>query len=165
MGNKQIQNIIEQRCCFNLQFRKDTRYERTNSPTYYRWKAQFIVAAPREKTVILKRIRRFIGCGKIYLIGRQIHLSVQKIDDIFRIVVPFFKKNKISGQKKREFEIWQKAISMLYHNKGMPLSKWPKSDTLQLIEIYKSSAKYKNKKKPLKWLEMAKFMATDKKHP
>ena len=43
--------------CFDLQFRKDTRRERLNSPTYYRWKAQFVSTAPKGNMKFLEKLR------------------------------------------------------------------------------------------------------------
>ena len=53
-----IVNLVNEAGCFDLQFRKDTRRERTNSPTYYRWKAQFIVTGPKDNIKIIKCIRK-----------------------------------------------------------------------------------------------------------
>ncbi len=55
-----ISNIVNNDGCFDLQFRKDTRRERTNSPTYYRWKAQFVVTGPKESAKVLQKIKYFI---------------------------------------------------------------------------------------------------------
>lgn len=144
--------------CFDLQFRKDTRYERTNSPTYYRWKAQFIVTAPKNNFKILEKIKKIIGCGEVHISNNQARFSVQKIGDIAENVIPFFRKNSLSGNKKKDFELWSKAIEIIYRNKGKHLTLWKKNELNQLIEIQKSSAKYKNKPRQAKWLDMAKSL-------
>jgi hypothetical protein len=48
---------------------------------------------------------------------------------------------------------------VIYKNKGKHLASWKKSDLLQLIEIQKTSAKYKTKSREPKWLEMAQAFA------
>ena len=48
--------------CLDLQFRKDTRHERTNAPTYYRWKTQFIVTSGKENVAMLEKIKKELGC-------------------------------------------------------------------------------------------------------
>ncbi len=150
-----ITDLVNNDGCFDLQFRKDTRHERTNTPTYYRWKIQFVITGPKEKIKILKRVKNIIGCGKIHITKNQARFSVQKIDDITKFIVPFFKKNKLIEKKKKDFELWQKAVDVIYRNKSKYLVKWKKNDLLSLIEIHKSTAKYKNKPRKQKWIEMA----------
>ena len=98
-----IVEIVNNDGCFDLQFRKDTRHERTNSPTYYRWKAQFIITSPRNDIKILEKIKNEIGCGKITLSKDQAIFSVQKISDIAKVIVPFFLRNHFSQKKKKKF--------------------------------------------------------------
>ena len=53
-----IASLVNNYGCFDLQFRKDTRHERTNSPVYYRWKAQFVVTSSKENSKILEKIKK-----------------------------------------------------------------------------------------------------------
>lgn len=154
-----IVNLVNSDGCFDLQFRKDTRHERTNSPTYYRWKAQFIITGPKDSVKTLEKARRQIGCGKINLSKGQARFSVQKISDISETIVPFFKKNCLTQNKKRDFELWAKGVEVVQRNKGRHLAEWKKNDICTLIEIHKSSAKYKHRPRTPKWLEMAKTLA------
>jgi len=100
-----IIKLVSDDGCFDLQFRKDTRRERTNSPTYYRWKTQFIVTAPKGNIKILEKARNQIGCGEITLSKDQARFSVQKISDISETIVPFFRKNSLLGKKKNDFHL------------------------------------------------------------
>ncbi len=159
MESFNIANLVNSDGCFDLQFRKDTRYERTNSPTYYRWKAQFVVTSPKEDTKLLEKIKKEVGCGKITISKDQARFSVQKIDDITGIVVPFFKKNLLADKKKKDFELWAKGVEIIKKNKGKPLAGWKKNEICSLIEIHKSSAKYKNRPRAPKWLSMAKLFS------
>ncbi len=155
-----IINLASNDGCFDLQFRRDTRHERTGSPTYYRWKIQFIITAPKEQIATLKKAQYMIGIGAISLAKNQARFSVQKLEDLAEVVVPFFKKHILSGDKKRCFDIWQKAVGIVTNNKGKKINDWKKTDLLQLMEIHKSLAKYKTKPKKQKWLEMAKSLTT-----
>jgi len=150
-----ISNIVNQDGCFDLQFRKDTRHERTNSPTYYRWKVQFVVTSPKENIKVLEKIGKEFGCGTVTVSKDQARFSVQKIDDIVEIVMPFFRKNLLADKKKKDFDLWSKGVNIIYSNKGKSLLSWKKSDLMQLIEIQKAGVKYKNKPRQPKWLEMA----------
>jgi hypothetical protein len=163
-----VSTIVNSDGCFDLQFRKDTRHERTNSPTYYRWKAQFIVTMPlghsptgeaKENIKTLQKIKREIGCGEISVSKDQARFSVQKIDDAFELVIPFFRKNKLIDKKKHDFEMWSKAVEIIKRNKGKSLAGWKKNELATLIEIQKSCAKYKVRPRKCKWLDMARTLS------
>ena len=154
-----ITKIVNEDGCFDLQFRKDTRHERTNSPTYYRWKTQFVVTSSIDNIKILNKIKKTLDCGEVSTSKDQARFSVQKIDDISEIVVPFFRKNVLTDKKKKDFELWAKAVDIIKINKGKNLSDWKKNEVCSLIEIHKSSAKYKNNPRTPKWLEMAKMFS------
>ena len=145
--------------CFDLQFRKDTRHERTGSPTYYRWKIQFVITTPKEQIKTLQKVQKEFSCGKVSITKDQARFSVQDIENITEIIIPYFTKNKLGGNKKSEFELWKKAATIIYNNKGIYLSKWKKQDLIQLMEIHKAMAKYKQKPRKQKHLEMAKILA------
>src|SRR3989338_6179991 len=102
---------------------------------------------------MFKIVKNIIGCGDICITKDQARYSVQKINDINNIVVPFFRKNKLADKKKKDFELWQKAVAIVHKNKGKYIVKWKKNDLLSLIEIQKSAVKYKNKPKQPKWIE------------
>jgi len=154
-----VANLVNNGGCFDLQFRKDTRRERANSPTYYRWKAQFIVTNRKDDIKILQKIKRELGCGEVNFSKNQARFAVQKIDEITSLIVPYFRKNVLSHNKKKDFELWAKAAEIIFRNKGKALSGWKKNDLSCLIEIQKSSAKYKNRPRPLKWLSIAKAVS------
>lgn len=151
-----IASIVNNDGCFDLQFRKDTRLERANSPTYYRWKAQFVVTSPKENIKLLEKIKKELGCGEITVSKDQARFSVQKISDIAETVAPFFRKNLLAEKKKKDFELWAKGVEIIQKNKGKYLASWKKNDLCTLIEIHKSSAKYKHRPRAPKWLDMAK---------
>ena len=154
-----IVDLVNSDGCFDLQFRKDTRHERTNAPTYYRWKTQFVVTAPKGDIKILEKIKNEMECGEVSISKDQARFSVQKISDIAETVVPFFRKNILAANKKKDFELWAKAVEIIQKNKGKALVEWKKNDLNCLIEIQKSSAKYKSRPRQPKWLEMAQTLS------
>src|SRR3989344_1732430 len=154
-----IVELVNNCGCFDLQFRKDTRRERVNSPTYYRWKAQFVVTAPEENLKNLKKIRKKLGCGDIHISkAGQARFSVQKISDITGAVVPFCRRNALRGNKKKNFGLWAKGVEIIQKNKGKYLSGWKKNDLNCLMEIQKACQKYKNNPRKAKWLDMVKAL-------
>jgi hypothetical protein len=154
-----IVNLVNNDGCFDLQFRKDQRHDRTNSPTYYRWKAQFVITSPKGDIKILEKIKKEFCCGQVCVSKDQARFSVQNIGDISETVVPFFKKNCLANKKKKDFDLWAKAVEIIQKNKGKHLAEWKKNELNSLIEIHKSSAKYKNNPREPKWLEMAKTLS------
>lgn len=158
-NNLGIVKLADENACFDLQFRKDVRKERTNSPTYYRWKIQFIITGPKDNLKIMNQIKKELNCGNVHLIKNQSRFSVQNINEINNCVIPYFKKNKLSGNKKKDFELWQKAAEIVYKNKGIYISKWKKSDLISLMHIHKSIAKYKNNSRKPKWIDMAETLS------
>lgn len=154
-----VAEVVNNDGCFDLQFRKDTRKERTNSPTYYRWKAQFVVTTKKDSAKILQKIKKELCCGQVCAVGNQARFSVQNIGDIFGAVIPYFRKNSLQGNKKRDFMLWEKAVEIIQKNKGKPMQSWKKNELASLIEIQKSSAKYKIRQRQPKWLQMAKTFA------
>lgn len=154
-----ISNLTSSDGCFDLQFRKDTRHERTGSPTYYRWKLQFVITGPKENMPVMEKVKKELGCGDCSISKDQARFSVQNIVDIYETVVPYFKKNTLAENKKKDFQLWEKAVDIIYKNKGIYLSKWEKNDLKKLVEIHKAKTKYKQKPRSGKWMEMAQTLA------
>lgn len=145
--------------CFDLQFRKDTRHLRLNSPTYYRWKAQFVITLPKSQAGLLEKVKKEMACGQVHFINRQARFSVQDIDNIIACVIPFFTKHQLAEKKKKDFELWRRAVEIISRNKGKPLAGWKKNDLITLVQIHKSTMKYKIKPKQSRWVEIAQSLA------
>lgn len=138
-----------------MQFRKDIKYNRPNSPTYYRWKAQFAIAEPLQKKDLLESVKKILKCGKVHSGKNQARYSVQDIEEIKKTLIPYFKGCQLSGVKKKDFELWAAAVEIIYRNKRKILSFWERTDFEQLMEIQKAIKKYKEKPKQAKWISMA----------
>src|SRR3989344_287875 len=157
--------LVNDKGCFDLQFRKDTRHERTGSPTYYRWKLQFVVTMPKENAAVLEHVKKELGAGTISTIKEQARFSVQDIDAINDLVVPYFATPKLSAKagltdnKKKDFDLWQKAVAIIYNNKGKKIAAWVKTDLVKLLEIHKEMMKFKERPRKQKWLDMAQTLA------
>lgn len=78
-----IVGFVDGEGCFGFQFRKDIRYNRSGSPIYYSWKAQFMITARKDERNLFEKIKSFFGCGNIYLeLSREIHYCVASSDDL-----------------------------------------------------------------------------------
>ena len=113
------------------------------------------MTAPKSEAKRLKSIQKTFSCGQIHVIGNQARFSIQKISDISTAVIPFLKSNTLAGKKKKDFDMWQRAVTILEKNKGVHMQKWKKNDLHSLIEIHKSIARYKSNPKQAKWIDMA----------
>ncbi|MFA5878290.1 MAG: LAGLIDADG family homing endonuclease [Candidatus Staskawiczbacteria bacterium] len=154
-----IVQIVNQEGCFDLQFRKDTKANRTNSPTYYRWKVQFIITKNASQSNVLESVRDTLQCGNVHVVKNQARYSVQNITEVYECVVPYFKKHALSGKKKNDFQAWSKAVEIIYKNKGKILAAWIPGDFQKLMAIHKDIAKYKSRPKKAKYLSMAETFA------
>ncbi len=151
-----INSLINAAGCFDLQFRQDIKHKRINSPTYYRWKVQFVITESGQNLNILEKIKNILRVGKIHIINNQSRYSVQDIDEIKNKILPYFEKYPFNNiRKKNEFELWKKAVEIIYRNKGIPLLKWKKKDFQQIIDVQKKIQQYKEKPKQSKWLSVA----------
>jgi len=141
---------------FDLQFRRDIRYERPNHPIYYRWKAQFIIVLNKDNKKTPAKIKDVLNCGKICSAKNQIRYAVQDIDNLYNIIVPFFKNERLSERKTRELNLWARAIKIIYRHKGKSLATWNKTDFQNLLKIYKFLQKNKTKNfSKRKWTSIA----------
>lgn len=151
-----INNLINTSACFDLQFRQDIKHNRPNSPTYYRWKVQFVVT---NKLDILEKVKNIFGCGKIHLIKNQARFSVQNIGELKGAIIPYFNTHPLINKKKKDFNLWAEAVEIICKNKGKTLSSWGKGDFQKLLDLQKSSVKFKSKPKNSKWVDMAQDLA------
>jgi len=157
------ESILLENCykegCFDLQFRRDIKHDRPKSPTYYRWKVQFVITLDKNNVELLKQARKALNCGQIYFAKNEARYSVQDIDDLYNVIVPFFEKYRLSGNKRKDFDLWVKALKIIFRYKRKDLATWKKKDFERLIKIQKSIQKYKEKAKSSKWLSVAESIA------
>jgi len=119
-----VAGFIDGEGCFFLTYRKETKYTRPGNPTYYRWSAIFAMTLREDDVKILKQIRDTWECGNVYFLntkdnrlGKQAYFGVQNIDDAYNKVLPFFKKFPLRAKKKYDFELWSKALELIYKKK------------------------------------------------
>lgn len=155
-----IARFVNNNGCFDLQFRRDIRHERLKKPTYYRWKVQFVIVLSEDKIKSLEKTKNTLNCGKIHFTKNRIRYSVQDVDSLYNIIIPFFKKYQLSGNKKEDFNLWAEALEIIYRNKGKNLAIWSRKDFQRLIEIQKAIQKYKIRRhQSFKWLSTADSIA------
>lgn len=166
-----IAGLVDGEGCFGLQFRRDIRHEIKNNPIYYEWKTQFIISLRNDEIELIKKIKDVFICGKVISSNKEARYSVQNLDDLYSIIIPFFKKYKLHGKKNKDFKLWIEAVKILYHKKrnagkikkgvrGFIKTSWNKENFQRLIKIQKLMQRYKAKRtKGSKWFSVAEEMA------
>jgi len=88
-----------------------------------------------------------------------VRYSVQNLDELKTIIIPYFKGHGIFKEKENDFKLWAQAVDILNKNKGKILSAWDKKDLVKLLEIQKTIQKFKKRPKKSKWFSMAESLA------
>src|SRR3989338_3983864 len=103
--------------CFYLQFRREERKESKNSPAYYRWCVQFIINLRDKDLELIQKLPATFHCGTIHTPPGWARFSIQDIENLYHIVLPFFQKYPPYGNKQKDFALWAEAVEILYANK------------------------------------------------
>ena len=109
--------------CFRLGFHRHRK-----DRTFVRPMARFAIEVRFDDRAILEEIRSYWRCGQIYLGQRnRSHnmsavLSVVRIAEMARIIVPHFLTYPLRAKKQRDFEIWRLGVEMVASRKGQPIS-------------------------------------------
>jgi len=162
-----IAGFVDGEGCFALTFRKDTKYNVTNSKPreYYYWGVQFAIVLRSDDVHVLELIKEKIGCGSITYTknGAQVRYSVQNTKDLLEKVVPFFRQYKLIAKKALDFDLWSQAVEILNKHKngilnvqtgtrGFIKKELPKEDIEKLINIRNKMLNYKSgRNKKFKW--------------
>ncbi len=169
-----IAGLVDGEGCFDLQFRRDIRHERPGSPVYYGWKTQFVINLRKDDLPLLEEVKEIFQCGTIHFQNspqkETARYSVQDLDNLYKIVVPFFRENQLRGKKQKDFELWAEAVEILSRNKndkntqvgkrGFTPTKWERKDFQRLVEVHREMQPYKAKRKQgLKWISAAEAFA------
>lgn len=169
-----IAGLVEGEGCFDLQFRRDVKRDRPGSPMYYGWKAQFVINLRKDDTPLLEKVKEVFGCGTIHFQispeKEMARYSIQDIENLYKVVLPFFRENRLHGKKQKDFDLWAEAVEILFSNKnqknikkgirGFTSTQWKKHDFQRLLELHKEMQQYKAKRKQgVKWISAAEAYA------
>lgn len=162
-----IAGFVDGEGCFALKFRRDIRHERKNKPVYFYWDIEFAIELRQDDRGLLEKIQATLECGRINVNRRGVaRYSVQRIEDLNSIIVPFFTKHRLYGKKQHDFGLWKEATSIFQRNqrqelniqkgkRGFCKTMWNPKDLKRLIEIHKEMKQYKSKREEWKWLSGA----------
>ena len=141
-----IVGYVDGEGCFSVSLIK-------NYKTKFGWQVfpEFVVTQGEKSLYSLKFLKRFFGCGKIFVNRRHdnhkeniYRYCIRSLNDLNSIIVPFFKLYKLKTAKKNDFEKFAKILNLMQkdaHSNQLGLCK-----IAHLIEQM-------NRKKPSKFLK------------
>ncbi|MFC1625728.1 LAGLIDADG family homing endonuclease [Patescibacteria group bacterium] len=103
-----IVGLTEGEGCFLVCLRKDNRIE-----------LRFFIAQAIGNKPLLKQVKEFFKVGSVYqksnVSGKlpAYAFEVAKRDDIFQVVIPFFRKNKLRGYKAKSFSTFAEIAKIV----------------------------------------------------
>ncbi len=140
--NGWLKKIISEKGVFDLQFRREIKYNRLGRPIYYRWISQFIITTNNDNEKEIENIKRIFGVGKIYKDKKQPRYIIQNLEDSLNVLVPFLKKELLNNdyldkKRKEEINLWIKANEILFQERNKKLINRQKQNFQELSDIYK----------------------------
>ena len=148
-----ISGLIDGEGCFALKFRRDVRHKRKNKPIYFYWDIEFAILLKATDREILEAIQKTFNCGSISQSKREhVRYSISNMDDLKEKLVPFLEKYPLRANKRFDFNLWKKALTLLHKNKGKRRNLWELSDTENLERIQKEMGRHKGSNRTWKWL-------------
>lgn len=150
-----VAGFVDGEGCFYLTYRKEIKHHRKGAPVYYRWTPYFAITLREDDIDIFYKIKSTLGCGSIYLLkakGKEYRLAyfgIQNMDDLFNKILPFFRKYPLRAKKRLDYELWSKALLLLYKYKigkyKIGQRRCSTNDHKVLFEIRKQMRTYKSK--------------------
>ncbi|MEK7526345.1 MAG: LAGLIDADG family homing endonuclease [Patescibacteria group bacterium] len=158
-----IAGLVDGEGCFSVSFRRDAKKDRKNSPSYFRWHANFSIVMRHDDHILLESVKETLGVGNISYTGSTVRYQVQNTDELVDTVAPFFTRHKLYGKKANDFELWKEAVAIIKRNKRKHLNQfpgvrgfvkvdWNDIDLKRLDEIRDLMKEYKSERdKAFKW--------------
>jgi len=109
ISDSYIVGLTEGEGCFLSSFRRDNRID-----------LRFFIAQAVGNKDLLLKVQKFFKVGSVYQksSARAGHLpawvfEVTKRDDIYNVIIPFFRKNKLLGYKAKSFDAFSKIAKVV----------------------------------------------------
>ncbi|PIV00644.1 endonuclease [Candidatus Shapirobacteria bacterium CG03_land_8_20_14_0_80_39_12] len=87
---------------------------------------EFVITQGERSLTSLKRIERFFKCGRIFVNRRHdnhkeniYRYCVRSINNLKTIIIPFFEKNKLLTEKKKDFYYFSKIVDLMLARKHL----------------------------------------------
>jgi hypothetical protein len=87
---------------------------------------EFVITQGEKSKHSLNNIQKFFHCGKIYVNRRHdnhrehiYRYCVRSIDDLEKIIIPFFQQHRLRTSKRNDFRLFVKAIALMRKKKHL----------------------------------------------
>lgn len=142
-----IAGLVDGEGCFWLKFVRDY-HRRPGKEVYTYWKIGFSIVMRQDEEELLKQVQSTLAVGKIYFIGgRNVMFQVHRLEELSRVVMPFFEQYQLRGKKREDFLLWSAALEVLLrHRGGGPGRSRPPADSQRLLEIRNEMRVFKSKR-------------------
>ena len=120
-----ITGFVDGEGCFTISF-----FKHPKSRLRLKWQVfpEFVITQGMRTKGAIKKVKKYFGCGEIYLNKRHdnhhehlIKYVVRSREDLLTRIIPFFKRYPLLSAKRKDFRIFAKVIKMM--NKGEHLKK------------------------------------------
>lgn len=157
-----VAGFVDGEGCFSLFYRKDVKKFKKSQKIYYEWKACFAIASRIDDTNLLKNIKDTLNVGSLYFGKRLVQFRVSNLDELYYVIMPFFKKYRLHGKKREDFKLWSEAVTILYNQKlkggkilkglyGFRRKDWNREEFSRLNEIREKMKRYKSMRPEFKY--------------
>ena len=101
-----------------------------------------------DDTKLLKAIRDFVGCGDIFCTDDNYAITWQTscIQDCYNIIIPFFDKYPLRGQKAETYQLWKEAVNILIQKPYLPYTYKEKIELIELREGMNKTRRVHNRR-------------------
>lgn len=115
-----ITGFVDGEGCFALKYRADRKYDKQGNQIkeYYYWTAEFAIVLHPSDAQLLSSIQKALGVGNISYkkTGDQVRYSVQRTSDLAGVIIPFFDKNPLLGNKSNDYSLWKEAVHLIWNH-------------------------------------------------
>ena len=117
-----VVGFVDGEGCFSLGFvkqssRKEKHRVRKGYKTGYQVFHEFAVTQGESSLQSLQTLEKFFGVGALYLNTRRdnhkenlYRYTVRRRDDLFRVIIPFFRKYPLQTTKRKNFELFAQGM-------------------------------------------------------
>lgn len=112
-----IVGFVDGEGCFTVSF-----FRHPKSRLRLKWQVfpEFVITQEMKSKKALEDIKKFFGCGMIYLNKRYdnhhehlLKYVVRNREELLRNIIPFFEDNPLQSAKRNDFKVFAKIVKMM----------------------------------------------------
>ena len=118
-----IVGFVDGEGCFTVSF-----FKHPKSRLRLKWQVfpEFVITQGMKSQKALENIKKFLGCGEIYLNKRYgnhhehlLKYVVRNREELLNRIIPFFEKNPLQSEKRNDFKVFAKIVRMMGKKKHL----------------------------------------------